>query len=142
LHSRRVDNIEGCVKKRLKYPRRAAYGIGSEPLERKRLGARPYKLVWYEETFTSADDLLVFVAGHEFWHFLCHTGQRRGDFEVRANCHGFSWLSEFQRWSGAHAHVEDIPTRPRRPDAPRTIGSTPLQGELFSSIVRPAEASR
>jgi hypothetical protein len=138
-----------AVKKRLKYPRRAAYGVGSRPLDRKRLGSRPFKLVWYEETFTSSADLLVFVAGHEFWHFLCHSGQRSGDFEVRANCHGFMWLGEFQRWTGPQARVEPIPVRPYRPDLPRptTIvasapaptlerrtpakARTPVQGELF-----------
>jgi len=114
-----------AVKKRLKYPRRAAYGVGSRPVDRKRLGSRPYKLVWYEETFTSAEDLLVFVAGHEFWHFLCHTGQRSGDYEVRANCHGFMWLGEFHRWSGAPAQVEPIPTRPLRPDLPPPIPAAP-----------------
>lgn len=121
-----------AVKKRLKYPRRAAYGVGSQPLERQRLGSRPYKLVWYEETFSSPADLLVFVAGHEFWHFLCHSGQRRGDFEVRANCHGFQWLREFQAWPGAHAVVEPPPLRPPRPDlaaAGPVVG--PRQGELF-----------
>jgi hypothetical protein len=137
-----------AVKKRLKYPRQAAYGVGSKPVDRKRLGSRPYKLVWYEETFTSAEDLLVFVAGHEFWHFLCHSGQRRGDFEVRANCHGFMWLGEFQRWSGSPNPVEPIPFRPLRPDLPppapaapqpaplaarptAVVVRRPVQGELF-----------
>lgn len=132
-----------AVKKRLKYPRRAAYGVGSKPLDRKRLGSRPYKLVWYEKTFTSGDDLLIFVAGHEFWHFLCHTGQRAGDYEVRANCHGFMWLREFHRWSGSPTDVEPIPPRPLRPDLPppRPIPARPMpapaaprmpvQGELF-----------
>jgi hypothetical protein len=138
-----------AVKKRLKYPRRAAYGVGSRSIDRKRLGSRPYKLVWFEETFTSSEDLLVFVAGHEFWHFLCHTGQRSGDFEVRANCHGFMWLGEFQRWAGPPGSVEPIPMRPYRPDLPRpataiaptppparprrppATPSTPVQGELF-----------
>lgn len=110
-----------AVKRRLKYPRRAAYGVGSRPVDRKRLGSRPYKLVWYEETFTSSADLLIFVAGHEFWHFLCHSGQRSGDYEVRANCHGFMWLGEFQRWSGSTTDVVPIPLRPFRPDLPRPV---------------------
>jgi hypothetical protein len=125
-----------AVKKRLKYPRRAAYGVGSRPVERKRLGSRPYKLVWHEETFTGAEDLLAFVAGHEFWHFLCHSGQRRGDFEVRANCHGFMWLGEFQRWSGRDGGIEPIPARPLRPDLPPptpvvAASRMPVQGTLF-----------
>lgn len=126
-----------AVKKRLKYPRRAAYGIGSRPAERKQLGSRPYKLVWYEDTFTSAEDLLVFVAGHEFWHFLCHTGQRSGDYEVRANCHGFMWLGEFQRWSGSQSNVEPIPPRPFRPDTPRPL---PVVARSTSETITPVPA--
>jgi hypothetical protein len=122
-----------AVKKRLKYPRRAAYGIGSKPVERQRFGTRPYRLVWFEETFHGSDELLIFVAGHEFWHFLCHSGQRRGDFEVRANCLGFQWLAEFQRWPGSHAPVSAFPSRPLRPDVAVTSPSNPHsgQGELF-----------
>jgi len=140
-----------AVKKRLKYPRRAAYGVGSLPVSRRTLRSRPYKLVWYEETFTSSEDLLVFVAGHEFWHFLCHSGQRSGDYEVRANCLGFMWLAEFQRWPGPDTRVAPIPARPLRPDLPppapivappnafslgtavtaRVSPRKPVQGELF-----------
>lgn len=127
-----------AVKKRLKYPRRAAYGVGSKPVDRKRLGSRPYKLVWYEETFRSSEDLLVFVAGHEFWHFLCHSGQRGGDYEVRANCNGFMWLGEFQRWSGPAAQVEPIPVRPLRPDLPPPIvvaaPSNPFEAQPIAAL--------
>jgi len=119
-----------AVKKRLRYPRRAAYGIGSTPTSRLRLGGRPYKLVWYEETFTSPEDLLVFVAGHEFWHFLCHTGQRRGGFEVRCNCNGFLWLTEFKDWTGGP--VAPVPSRPPRPDEVAAAPSRSPQGELFA----------
>jgi hypothetical protein len=126
-----------AVKKRLKYPRRAAYGVGSRPVDRQRLGSRPYKLVWYEETFASTADLLVFVAGHEFWHFLCHSGQRSGDYEVRANCHGFMWLGEFQRWPGSPAQVEPIPTRPLRPDLPPPL---PVAAPPIAVVARPMAA--
>jgi hypothetical protein len=120
-----------AVKKRLRYPRRAAYGIGSAPVRRLRLGGRPYKLVWHEETFRSPEDLLIFVAGHEFWHFLCETGQRRGGFEVRCNCNGFLWLDEFKRWTGGP--VASVPKRPPRPDEPVLQHLTRIaQGELFA----------
>jgi hypothetical protein len=122
-----------AVKKRLRYPRRAAYGIGSTPVRRLRLGGRPYKLVWFEEAFTSPEDLAIFVAGHEFWHFLCHTGQRRGGFEVRCNCNGFLWLAEFKTWAGGP--VAAVPPRPPRPDEidpARVPGVDKGQGELFA----------
>lgn len=123
-----------AVKKRLRYPRRAAYGVGSKTIERKSLAGRPYRLVWHEDTFTCAEDLLVFAAGHEAWHYLCHSGQRKGDFETRANCNGFLWLREYQRWQGPGRAVEPPPRRPPRPDvavaAPRETAW--VQGELFA----------
>jgi hypothetical protein len=105
-----------AVKQRLRYPRRAAYGVGTQSRDWQRLGGRPYRLLWHEETFASPDDLLVFVAGHEFWHFLCHSGQRKRDHETRANCNGFAWLREFRAWTGPGDAVEEIPALPPRPD--------------------------
>lgn len=104
------------VKQRLRYPRSAAYGVGTRPRDHQRLGGAPYSLVWHEDRFESEDDLLVFVAGHEFWHFLCHSGQRKRDHETRANCHGFAWLREFRAWTGPGCAVADIPLLPPRPD--------------------------
>jgi hypothetical protein len=104
-----------AVKQRLRYPRRAAYGVGTQSRDWQRLGGRPYRLLWHEETFASPDDLLVFVAGHEFWHFLCHSGQRKRDHETRANCNGFAWLREFRAWAPG-VEVEAIPLLPPRPD--------------------------
>jgi hypothetical protein len=107
-----------AVKRRLRYPRHAAYGVGSVALAEKPARGRAFELVWHEGRFTSADDLLAFVAGHEIWHFLCHSGQRKGNHETKANCNGFLWLREFQRWAGPGARVEPIPPLPARPDLP------------------------
>jgi hypothetical protein len=104
-----------AVKKRLKYPRLAGYGVATTPrIGKRRPGQPPYKLVWHDDRFDSPDDLLVFVAGHEFWHFLCHTGQRKRDHETKANCNGFVWLHEFRAWAGGA--VEKIQQLPPRPD--------------------------
>jgi hypothetical protein len=126
-----------AVKKRLRFPRDAAYGVGSVTVDRRSLGGRPFKLVWHEDTFRNADDLAVFAAGHEMWHFLCHSGQRRGDFETRANCNGFLWLSEFRTWDGSTDRLRPIPARPPRPDLPNSEPAPApelagwIQGELF-----------
>ena len=114
-----------AVKRRLRYPRVGEYGIATTPT-RSRVARRPWKLVWHAGTFESADDLLVFAAGHEFWHFLCHTGQRTRDHETRANCNGFLWLNEFQRWQGPPEPVAPVALMPPRPDAAST-GERPGQ---------------
>ncbi|MBI5504046.1 MAG: hypothetical protein HY899_04550 [Deltaproteobacteria bacterium] len=123
-----------AVKRRLRYPRVAAYGIGTVPAPRRRLGSAPFRVVWFEERFTSPDDLLVFVAGHELWHFLCHSEQRRRDHETKANCNGFLWLREFRHWRGPPHPVAAIPLLPPRPDAVvvDSAAAEPLQLDLFA----------
>ena len=113
-----------AVKQGLRYPRRAAYGVGSTSRQDWDGTGLPYHLVWHEDEFGSADDLAVFGAGHELWHFLCHTGQRRRDHETRANCNGFLWLAEFKDWPGPGAPVSAQPALPPRPDGDRPDGSS------------------
>lgn len=128
-----------AVKQRLRYPRTAAYGVGTTPRSDRRLGGLPYKLVWHEERFESADDLFVFVAGHEFWHYLCHTKQRKRDHETKANCNGFAWLREFREWTGAE--VEEIPLVPPRPDRVEVVAVPPAPVEAVA-VPRPRRSAR
>jgi hypothetical protein len=44
----------------------------------------------------SADEAMVWIVGHETWHYLCKTRQLSGNWETRANRFGFEWLREFQ----------------------------------------------
>ena len=134
-----------AVKRRLKYPRKAAYGVGSVSVARRSPRARPFKLVWHEERFDGPDELLAFVAGHEVWHFLCHSGQRKGDYETKANCNGFLWLTEFKCWAGPGHAVEPIPALPPRPDhaEPEPQRRRWIQYDLFSFVgVGAAAAAR
>ena len=52
------------------------------------------------ELFDNLDDLLVWVTGHEMYHFLCWTRQLDGDVanEIQANALGRAWVAEFQDW--------------------------------------------
>jgi hypothetical protein len=103
-----------AVKSRLHYPLTAAYSVANQ-----RPGQRQLRrsTVWHEERFESPDDLLVFVAGHEIWHYLCDSGQRDArDEENRANRNGFMWLREFRRWRGAAQRVATTVMYPPRPD--------------------------
>ena len=119
-----------AVKQRLRYPRQAAYGVGTTGREGWNGKGPPYSLVWHEEEFGSADDLAVFGAGHELWHFLCHSGQRRRDHETRANCYGFLWLAEFKDWAGPGSPVGTQPALPPRPDEKTPEGSGPAWMQL------------
>lgn len=65
---------------------------GSTPNGRKRCG---YDFVWHEMKVATEDQALVWVVGHEIWHYLCKTRQMRGNWETRANRFGFDWLARF-----------------------------------------------
>jgi hypothetical protein len=48
--------------------------------------------------FTDPSELLIQVAGHEAFHFLCHSGQIVGtDAENEAERFGLEWLKEWRR---------------------------------------------
>lgn len=49
-----------------------------------------------EEPAGSLDELMVWVFFHELHHFLCHTRQRSGDWETRANTYAFEMLRKFK----------------------------------------------
>lgn len=129
-----------AVKQRLRYPRSAAYGVGTTPRSDRRLGGLPYRLVWHEERFDAPDDLLVFVAGHEFWHFLCHSGQRKRDHETKANCNGFAWLREFREWDPVGPPVAEIPVVPPRPD--RSMTEAAVTGAMLPPWVTNTDDAR
>jgi hypothetical protein len=114
-----------AVQPGMRYPFRAAYSVAYAGRGRRaRLNRQP---IWFEELFYSAEDLLVFVMGHEMWHYLCHTRQRSGDEETMANRNGFLWLREFKRWKGPRSRVARIPNAPPRPDMRRAQRAAKIQ---------------
>ncbi len=66
--------------------------IGSKPNRRRRRG---FDYLWKEMSVATEDQAMVWVAGHECWHYLCKTKQQKGNWETRANKFGFAWLEEF-----------------------------------------------
>ena len=131
--------IVTAVKPKLRFPLKAAYSIAYAPGKTGRSLSR--QKIWFEERFDSPDDLLVFVAGHEIWHFLCDSRQRpeKHDQETLANCNGFLWLSEFKRWRGPGHTVAPIPPEPPRPDL--KTASTTAGGRRRTAARRPSHAA-
>ena len=84
--------IVAAVHEKLTFPFLLQKPIGSTPNKRRRVG---YDYLWDELTITSADQAMVWVAGHECWHYLCKTKQEKGNWETRANKFGFAWAKAF-----------------------------------------------
>lgn len=57
-----------------------------------------WSYVTKEMTFYNQNEVMVFVFGHEFWHFLCKTKQRRGNWETKANLFAIDLLDEYRDW--------------------------------------------
>lgn len=49
-------------------------------------------------TFYDQNEVMVFIFGHEFWHFLCKTKQERGNWETKANKFGIEVLDTYRNW--------------------------------------------
>ena len=86
--------IVAAVHEKLPLPFRLQKPVRSKPNPRT---ARGYEYIWRDMAVATADQALVWVAGHECWHFLCRTGQQKGNWETRANNFGFDWLEAFIR---------------------------------------------
>ncbi|MBN1844743.1 MAG: hypothetical protein JW810_03600 [Sedimentisphaerales bacterium] len=88
--------VVAAVHQRLPLPFSLAKPVASRPNRRRRCG---FDYIWQEMTIATEDQALVWIAGHECYHFLCKTRQLSGNWETRANRYGFECLAEF---SGEH----------------------------------------
>jgi hypothetical protein len=99
------------------YPRRYPLAVGTvtrEPSARRSRRRRAFSYVVEEATFRDAAEALVFVAGHEAFHFLRHSRQIAGrNTEPSANRHGLAWLEEWRRAQGAGARGRRTTRLPR-----------------------------
>lgn len=107
------------------YPRRYPLAVGTVPREpgsRRPRRHRAFSYVVEEAIFRDAAEALVFVAGHEAFHFLRHSRQIAGrNTEPSANRHGLAWLEE---WRGE----QGVRRRQQTARAPR--GTRAREGQL------------
>lgn len=83
-----------AIHEELPVPFRLVRPVGSRKNRRCRRG---FEYLWDEMPVVTPDQALVWVAGHECYHYLCKTRQLRGNWETRANRFGFDWLRVFAR---------------------------------------------
>jgi len=50
--------------------------------------------------FTCLEEMMVFLLGHEMWHYMCRSGKMKGtgqrNTQARADKEGVAWLQEFK----------------------------------------------
>jgi hypothetical protein len=94
--------LSAGVDLHLLWPHTASIATGTKDLEVKdpRSGfamQKTWAYVWTPVTFENATEALVFVLGHEVFHFLRHSRQIDGrQTEPQANKYGLQWLEEWR----------------------------------------------
>jgi hypothetical protein len=80
--------IVAAVRQKQRFPLRNAWPVGSRSVPY----GRGWAWVWDEQAVCDRDALMVWIAGHELYHFLRHTHQIEGiQRETRANRFAFTW---------------------------------------------------
>jgi len=55
-----------------------------------------FQSAYDEVAAATLDELMIWVFFHELHHFLCHTRQRTGHWQTKANAYGFEMLRKFK----------------------------------------------
>lgn len=114
------DNfVMAAVRKKQRFPLKNEWPVAT----RKARGGRGWAWVWDRERAHDRDELMVWIAAHELFHFLRHTKQVPGiNRETRANRFAFEWMRRYMAERGASAAgppATHAPTAPTAPTAPR-----------------------
>ncbi len=89
------DNyVMAAVRKKQRFPLKNEWPVGT----RKSGGRRRFAWIWDREKATDRDELMVWIAAHELFHFLRHMRQVPGiNRETRANRFAFEWMRDYKR---------------------------------------------
>jgi len=67
-----------------------------EPIGSRQLDSHQWRYIFDAERIEDDDENMVFILGHEIWHYLCKTKQAKGNYQTKANLNGFNWLRKFK----------------------------------------------
>jgi hypothetical protein len=82
------------IRRDIRYPYKEELTIGSIQLPE----IRSWKYITAWLTAHNDMELMVWIIGHELWHYLCKDKQRRGNYQTKANLYGLRMLKEYRRW--------------------------------------------
>ena len=84
--------IVAAVRRTQRFPLTNAWPTGSRQVP----FGRGWAWVWDEEPVRDREELMVWIAAHELFHYLRHTRQLKDiQRETRANRFAFAWLRSF-----------------------------------------------
>ncbi len=95
--------VVAAVRRKQRFPLKNEWPVGSRKTGR----GRGWAWVWDNEPARNSEELMVWICGHELFHFLRHTKQISGiNRETRANRFAFEWLRAFK---AAEVNRQDPP---------------------------------
>jgi hypothetical protein len=94
--------IVAAIHEKMPVPFLLQKPIGSTPNKRRRCG---YDYLWHELVIETEAMAMVWVVGHECWHYLCKTKQMKGNWETRANKYGFEWAERYANESAKQTYL-------------------------------------
>ena len=56
-----------------------------------------FEWIYDKEMLRNAEENMVWILGHEVWHYLCKTKQEKGNYQTKSNANGYKWLREFKQ---------------------------------------------
>lgn len=85
--------VSPCVNKSIPLP----YKFSQAVVNKIEQGTqKEWDQAYNSEVISTYEEAMVWILGHECWHFLCAVGEREGNTEANANKNGFKWLEEFR----------------------------------------------
>jgi len=82
------------VNRRTNFPYSCKAAIGTV-----QTGNGDYEYIYERVVFSDVEEAMIFVIGHEVFHYLRRTKQIPGrNTEPQANQFGLKWLEEFRKW--------------------------------------------
>ena len=81
------------VKQSVLYPYLLKQAVGSK----KENNINGFDYIWDSELLFNINDTMIWLLGHEVWHFLCKTKQKKGNYQTQANKFGFEFLRNYKK---------------------------------------------
>jgi hypothetical protein len=89
--SKGIFKIRVRVNERILYPFQEIMSVATKPINE-----TMWEWINDKEELRNEEENMVFVLGHEMWHFLCKTKQEKGNRQTKANAFGYKMLREFK----------------------------------------------
>jgi len=87
--------ITAGINPNLNYCVRVRYFIGTKQWTGATKG---FSWIEQDTNLKDCNENLIWIFFHELWHFLCHSKQKKGNYQTKANVFGFDMLEKYRNY--------------------------------------------